>query len=412
MWAHYGKLALKVLWRRKVFTAISLFGIGFTLMVLLVLSAMIDHLLAPRAPESRLSRMLHVSYVSLEGARSRSNGSAGYGFLDRYVRDLPGVEEMAIVSEPQDAGGFVDGEKVVSKLRHADDRYWTLLDFEFIEGAPYGAADEKGANQVAVISESTRLRYFGAGSALGRTIDAGGGSYRVVGVVRDVPSYRTAAQGEIWVPVSTARMPNYRDQLRGTFHGLLLARSQADFSAIRAEFAARLQRVEFPDSTYTVIRSVPMTRFQETARQAIYSEPESPATTRLVAVIVVGALLFMLLPAINLVNIDVSRIFERSAEIGVRKAFGASSSRLVVQFVFENVVLCVIGGGIGLAGAALLLAWINSTGFIAYSEFGLNMRVFAYGLALALFFGGISGVYPAWRMARLHPVAALRGDTR
>ncbi len=412
MWMHYTKLALKVLWRRKVFTGISLFGIGFTLMGLLVLTAMVDNMLAPQSPESRLARILHVSYVSLEGENSRSNGSAGYGFLDRYVRGLPGVERMAIMTEPQDVSGFVNGEKVQSKLRYADAEFWNVLDFDFVEGAPYGVDDEKGANQVAVISEATRARYFGDAKAAGRTIDVGGVSYRVVGVVRDVPFYRTSAAAHIWVPISTNRTPHFREQLRGEFTGLLLAGSRADFPAIRAEFASRLQRVQFPDDNYNVIRGLPMTRFQELVRQVVFSEPEKPATARAVALLTGGALLFMLLPTINLVNINVSRIFERSSEIGVRKAFGASSGRLVWQFVFENVVLCLVGAAIGLLGAVFLLAWLNRSGLLPHAEFGINVRVFAYGLGLAVFFGCLSGVYPAWRMARLHPVAALRGDTR
>jgi len=412
MWSHTTKLALKVLWRRKVFTCISLFGIGFTLVVLMVVAAIIDHLLAPMAPESRLPRILNVAYISLEGDESRSNGGAGYGFLDRYVRDLPGVERMAIVSEPQDVNGFVNGEKILSKLRYADDEYWQVLDFQFVEGAPYGAEDEKGANQVAVITESTRRKYFGDAPALGQMLDAGGTHYRVVGVVRDVPHYRLAATADLWVPVSTNRIPNYREQLRGAFMGLLLARSRRDFPAIRAEFASRLQRVELPSDQFKVIRGVPMTRFQELARQVVYSEPEKPATVRVSGIIAGGALLFMLLPAINLVNINVSRIFERSSEIGVRKAFGASSAHLVGQFVFENVVLCLVGGSIGLLGAVLVLGWINGSGLIPHADLHLNLRVFGYGFGLAVFFGCFSGAYPAWRMARLHPVAALRGETR
>ena len=61
------------------------------------------------------------------------------------------------------------------------------------------------------------------------------------------------------------------------------------------------------------------------------------------------ALLFITLPTMNLVSINLSRIMERASEIGVRKAFGASSRTLVGQFVMENVVLTVIGGAIGFA---------------------------------------------------------------
>ncbi len=124
------------------------------------------------------------------------------------------------------------------------------------------------------------------------------------------------------------------------------------------------------------------------------------------------AFLFMLLPTVNLVNVSVSRILERASEIGVRKAFGASSWTLVGQFLVENVVLTLIGGLLGFVLAALVLGGINDSGLFPYARFAVNGRVFLYGLLLTLFFGVLSGVYPAWKMSRLHPVDALKGALR
>ena len=123
-------------------------------------------------------------------------------------------------------------------------------------------------------------------------------------------------------------------------------------------------------------------------------------------------LLFSLLPAVNLVNLNMSRIMERASEIGVRKAFGASSRTLVGQFVVENLVLTLIGGAAGFLLSALVLRALNTSGLIPYAHFTINVRVFLYGLGLAVFFGLLSGVYPAWRMSRLHPVQALKGASR
>jgi putative ABC transport system permease protein len=117
----------------------------------------------------------------------------------------------------------------------------------------------------------------------------------------------------------------------------------------------------------------------------------------------------MILPTVNLININVSRILERASEIGVRKAFGASSWTLVGQFIVENVMLTMIGGVIGFLGSIFVLRAISASGLIPYAEFNLNYRIFIYGLLLALFFGLFSGVYPAWKMSRLNPVQALKG---
>ena len=94
----YVKLALKVLLRRKFFTAISLFGIAFTLTVALVGTAVFDHMIAPVPPEVNLERTLHAGGLYLEVAKGDSvrstTAGAGYPLLDQYARDLPGVERV------------------------------------------------------------------------------------------------------------------------------------------------------------------------------------------------------------------------------------------------------------------------------------------------------------------------------
>ena len=75
-------------------------------------------------------------------------------------------------------------------------------------------------------------------------------------------------------------------------------------------------------------------------------------------------------------------------------------------------MLTVIGGLLGLALAHGVLAMITASGLVPYAQFRLNVRVFLWGLGIAVFFGLLSGVYPAWRMSRLHPVDALKGAAR
>jgi putative ABC transport system permease protein len=120
-------------------------------------------------------------------------------------------------------------------------------------------------------------------------------------------------------------------------------------------------------------------------------------------------LVFMLLPALNLVNLNTGRILERSSEIGVRKAFGATSAQMVGQLIVENVLLCLVGGVIGLVCAAAVLAWIEASGLVPYLKVNMNFAVLAYGLLITMIFGLLSGVVPAWKMSRLDPVHALKG---
>ena len=93
-------LAWRVLWRRPFFTATSLFGISFTLVVLMVSAALVDHIFAPMAPEVRQERTLGIFRARFIGPHSEWNSAAGYRLLDRYARNLPGVERLGIVSAP------------------------------------------------------------------------------------------------------------------------------------------------------------------------------------------------------------------------------------------------------------------------------------------------------------------------
>lgn len=411
MLKNYLKIAFKVFLRRKFFTFISLFAISFTLIILMVATAMFDNVFAPQPPEDKADRSLYVFGMRFQGPENQSTGPAGYVFLDRYVRTLPNVEKVSIYTTPNTVYSFWRGAKIKSFLKRTDGEFWQIMGFRFLEGGPFTAEDEKSSNFVAVINEATRHKFFGDESAVGKMIEADGQQFRVVGVVANVPIYRMNPFADIWVPISTSKTNAYKSQLlRGEFQAAILAKSTADLSAIKSEFESRLPGVEFPDKReFNTAIGGADTFFEYTSRMLIPSQQMESQPRKLLVIIISLMVLFMVLPTVNLININVSRILERAGEIGVRKAFGASSWTLVGQFVTENVLLTLIGGVLGFFGSQFVLKLIADSGLIPYAEFHLNYRFFVYGLLTALFFGLFSGVYPAWKMSRLHPVQALKG---
>lgn len=408
------KLAFKVLLRRKFFTFVSLFGTSVTLLVLVIASAILDHALSPMAPEVRLDRTLLVTYMAMRGDQNERTGDPGYGFLDRYCRNIPHVERMAIYSGLKQAPTFVGGDKVVLGLRRTDAEYWNVLEFRFVSGHPYTEADVASGRRAAVLSQSAARRLFGDVPAVGESFETHGQRFTVIGVVKDVSRIRDRAHADMWAPVTTLPSDEWRSALMGGFNAMLLADSPRSFRAIKAEFASRLPHVVMtePDE-YQRMSGTPRTQLEDLAAETAGTDSHDvPLAGHFIGGLAVLALLFMLLPAINLVNLNISRIFERVPEIGVRKAFGASTGHLVGQFVIENVVLSVLGGAIGLLLSVWALALLNGSGWIANADFRMNPRIFLYGLGLSVFFGVLSGAYPAWRMARLDPVESLRGGQR
>jgi putative ABC transport system permease protein len=414
MLKNYLKIAFKVFLRRKFFTFISLFAISFTLVVLMVVVAFLDHIFSKQPPENKQDRTLGAYFLEMRcpGGGCRWDGAGGYRFFDRHTRNLPGVEKMSLLTEPERVYSYKGGEKIESYIKRTDGVFWEVFEFDFLEGAPYTDDDEKNENYVAVINEATRRKFFGDEPAAGKTIEVDGQRFRVVGVVANVPYLRQIPFADVWAPISTTKNKTYRDELMGNFIAIYQARSSKDFPAIKSEFQSRLKQVEFPDpKEWNQMAGAIETRFEFFARMMFRQgdPPEESQAGRLVAVIIIAMILFMLLPTVNLININVSRIMERAGEIGVRKAFGASSLTLVGQFIVENVMLTLFGGLIGFLLSRLALRFITESGWFPYAEFRLNYRIFLGGLITAVFFGVLSGVYPAWKMSRLHPVQALKG---
>jgi putative ABC transport system permease protein len=407
------KLALRVLGRRKAFTAISLIGIALTLSVLTVATAILDNLLAPQKPESRFDRVLGIARLGQYGPENGMTAMPGYGFLEKYMRTLPNIEESSILSQPQTTAVYQSGQRVDTVLKRTDAAFWRILDFDFIEGHPYSAADDAAGRTVAVITDKLSHKLFGNGSAIGKTLNVDGENFRVIGVVPHVPFSRVTAYADVWVPLGTYRAADYRTQTFGSFQGIVLARDKSDFAALKREFSSRVARVPVSDpKLWTVVRGGLDTRFEALSRfiASRQNDDSGPRTIR--TILIVATILFMTLPALNLITLNLSRIMERASEIGVRRAFGAPRGALIRQFVFENVVLTLIGGVGGFLLALIAVPVLNRISPLPDAQFALNVRVFFYGMLLAAFFGVFSGVYPAWKMSRLQPVNALRGGSQ
>lgn len=410
----YLKIAWKVLLRRKFFTFISLFGISFTLMILLVVYAMYDHTMGPHTPEKRVDRLLFITKLELWSDHSQSNSGASYSFLDRYVRPLRTPEKVSIATDGGSLVAYMGNQKLKLDTKSTDGEFWQVLDFDFIAGRPYTVREVREGAYVAVINESTSRRYFGTTQGVvGRFLEADALRFRVVGIVRDVPASRMLTTADLWKPITVSTVDLRDPSYLGPCMAILLAHDAADIPTIQQEFRQVVSRVPVPNpKQFTEVRvyAEPMLANLLT-RELFQATGPDNGTSRFVALAFGLGLLFMLLPALNLVNLNVSRMLERSSEIGVRKAFGATSGVLVGQFLVENIFLTLLGGLLGLGLAAGVLHLLNGSGFIPYAHFTLSGRVFGAALGVAVFFGMLSGVYPAYKMSKLQAVQALKGGT-
>ncbi|UOQ72918.1 ABC transporter permease [Hymenobacter cellulosilyticus] len=198
----YLKLAWKVLLRRKFFTFISLFGISFTLMVLLVVVALFDYSVGARTPESRIERIAFITFLNHGFADGNQiNTPPSPYFLDKYVRPMKSPEKIAVYSLFRTSPSYIGNKKVELDLKFTDNVFWEVFDFHFLDGKPYNANDLRDANRVVVISETTARSYFGTTrGVVGRSLEVDQRRFQVLGVVSDVSILRFNSYAEVWAP--------------------------------------------------------------------------------------------------------------------------------------------------------------------------------------------------------------------
>lgn len=412
MFKNYFKIAIAVLKRRKFFTFISLFGISFTLTVLIVLTAFIDVMISPSYPDVNRSRELFLGRITLKSEKENytSQSPSSLHFLTTYVSTLKLPEKMAIFTSATTANAYQNNKKLSVEVKHTNVAFWEVYQFEFIEGKAFNQQELNNGAEVAVISEDARDNYFGKGAlAFGKYVDANNRKYRVIGVVKTVPGTNTYCVSDIYLPYTLLKTGLNDRSLMGDFYCTLLANSAADLPKIKDEYQEMLKKVPHPGKHQEILISYADTYLDSFIRELL-GDGKDAGKSKLFLGLGVFIFLFMLLPTINLVNINVSRIMERSSEIGVRKAFGASSRTLVWQFITENMILTVLGGILGVLISFVTMKVINASDIITNMHLTINLTVLGYSLLASVFFGLMSGVYPAWRMSKLKVVTALKAN--
>jgi putative ABC transport system permease protein len=251
--------------------------------------------------------------------------------------------------------------------------------------------DKPGGPPVVVLSYALWQRRFGGqNSILNQNLTLNGRSYSVIGVMP--ADYAFPSRVEMWVPVGQlSGDPNW--QQRGNHPGLYgvgrmkpgvtQAQAQADMNNI----AANLNK-QFPDSNSNTgirIRTMMEVLVGDAVKNTLW--------------ILFGAVAFVLLIACaNIANLLLARATARRKEMAIRAAMGAGRWRIARQLLTESLLLAIIGGGIGLVIAKLMIKWIlyvSPTAIPRSREITLNWRVLAFTLGVSVLTGVLFGLVPA-----------------
>lgn len=305
-------------------------------------------------------------------------------------------------------------------------QYQSIRTIDIARGRALTRTDEAEARRVAVIGFDAAEQLFGTRDPLGRIVHIGDWPYTVVGQLRHKDqnsSYSGPDNDKLFVPFSAmARDLPVSGAPPGTLSRILLAPVPALLDQLPQVLAARTGRIE--DIDWPLEREVrrvlgPRHRFDPADREAVRvwdTSLESIFFGRMIGTMrqffSAVAVVTLALGGLGVMNIMLIAVRERTREIGLRKAVGATVASVQRQFFLESLMLTLVSGTIGFLLAVALCAAVNTlplppmfAGLVVTPWSGLT------ALGALTLVGVVTALYPAWRAARLDPIEALRDDT-
>jgi putative ABC transport system permease protein len=270
------------------------------------------------------------------------------------------------------------------------------------EGRLLVDSDVDGAKSVIVIGPDIADELFPIGGAIGKDIVVGDRAFTVIGVTKSIGSqFFQNADERAYIPLSTARAVTGQKHLN---YITLQARGSFDLAFDEVKFLLRRRHGisnsdDDPDKDNFIVRS------SEQANAIL-----GTVSLSLTAFITFIAGISLIVGGIGIMNIMLVAVSERTREIGLRKAVGARRRDILLQFLFEAVLLTLAGGIIGMV-LGVALAWLSAgivNRFLSTYLFALSPGAMGISLLVAAGTGLVFGIYPAKKAADLKPIQALR----
>jgi putative ABC transport system permease protein len=267
---------------------------------------------------------------------------------------------------------------------------------DFVEGRNFLPADEDASEPVIVLSRELARTLFEGAPAVGKRVRAEGAEFRVIGVYDFSANIFAQAQKNLAIMPTTAAVK--RVKAKADFMSLLVVPSDnvtQDRAIDDVTAALRVSRG---------LKASQENNFAITRQEQIANQFDK-LTGIFFIVMVVLAGVGLIVGGVGVIGIMMISVTERTREIGVRKALGATPREILWQFLVESMTVTVIGGAIGLAGGGLI-AWVIRV----FTPIPAAMPLWSVvaALVVAAFSGIVFGLYPANKAARLDPVDALR----
>ncbi|GAB3316693.1 ABC transporter permease [Larkinella ripae] len=428
MLQNYFKIALRHLWQNRLYSAIN--GLGLAVGIASVVLAIL-YIKDERSFDRFHERNPHLYRITTtltesKGGQAETNGGTGQVQGPAFKAEVPEVRDYVRVMGGDIQGMFVVDQKAfILQPFFVDSTFFNVFSFRLLSGNPKTAL--RGAGTV-VVTERTARKLFNSLDVIGKTLLEDGPSGRrlgasiITGVVQDPPK-NSSLQFDLLFPFQFMKA-SFDDTawLNSYLSTFVVLHPQADAKTVVRKFGrvyavhARQQVAENrknygfdPSIRYglqpmTDIHLNPLYR-REGNREGGVINGSNPVFSYLF----LGISAFILLMAsINFINISLASSLKRTKEIGVRKVTGSSQRMLIVQFMGESAILCLLAFGLAILIAQLSLPVFNQLAekAIVFSEI-LDGELLVYLMILLIVNVILTGFYPALVLSAFRPTEVL-----
>ncbi len=361
--------------RTPGFSLLYIGGVAFTIAFTLVYGFILYGQLGPVYPEYDRGSTYYLRQTVYSRPNMMMQSNIGQPFIDEFLRgEVKSVEDITSkVAFSFDypmvqTGG--KGPEFHVEVRNTDSNFGKFYKYEFLAGRYFSQQEMDAKERVAAISDKIAGRLFpSAQEAIGEVISIDHTKYRITGVFREGNALCSDSYGEVFIPyekeiINDVNNVGWHCKYRGRLHVMMKVRPgmEDDLKRELREICQRISAVDTTAAKFFIpsIESHPehtLTGWQSVKDDDKYLTAPYRSWLDLGKPFLIGLLVILIIPALNISGLIGARLDRMRADLGVQLCFGASRRRILGKILTENLVLTLAGGAIGLIAAWLIASF-------------------------------------------------------
>ena len=387
------KMALRSISAGKMRSALTMLGIIIGVMALVVLVSLVNG-----ATSSVTDKVSALGSSMVTATVSDDKGSpVTLDTLNAWMEE-PELGILAPIATAS-ATGRAGGESASFTVYGTTAGYYDVQNMQLFMGRWLKEPDIENHSYVCILNENAAQELIGYTDCVGRSITLNNVPFTIVGILADdedsLTALFSAGSCVAYIPhTSLVRLSDTVPTGITTFYASAPEGGAVDQAKERLE-ELLLQRFDEDDDAFSLSSS------------SILEETMSNVTSVLTILLGGIAAISLIVGGIGIMNIMLVTVTERTREIGIRKAIGATRGTILTQFLMEAVVLCMMGCGLGIFLSWAILQAVSTVTASVGLAFALDGGVVLVSVVFCFLIGVIFGLYPAGRAARMKPIDAL-----